>query len=209
MTRSRFLVVVACVVLANGVHADEARFEVTPWLGLVTGGSIDDVVDDETLDLGDGSYAALSFNIAAPNGGSYEFYYARQDTDLESGGLLAATPVLDLTIEYLQFGGTYGFETDQGFQPYGLLTIGAARFTPDAPGLSDETCFAATIGAGMRFDVSRALAIKLEARAMVNFVDSDSAIFCDSGGGNANCAVAIRSDSIIQWSASAGLAYRF
>jgi opacity protein-like surface antigen len=198
-------------LIPAGLWAADAppRFEFTAMAGAATGGNIDAEDDLNSLDAGDGTLAGAILHVTSPAGGQFEFAYWRDDTDLKAPGLFTNAPGFDVTIEYLQIGGTYPSTWSDGFHPYIVATIGAARFDPDNRSLSDETVFAGTAGGGMRFNVSPRLALKLEGRAFVSFFDSNSNIFCASTGGSAGCAIRASGDLVTRWTALAGVAYRF
>lgn len=196
-------------LIGNSIAGADPNFELTAWLGTATGGSFEEEVSLAEIDIDDTEFGALSLHFKSRQGGQYELYYSRQDTQLETTGFLTSTPLVDLRIEYLQIGGTYFSENDNILKPYILLTIGASRFSPSGPGLDDETFFSATGGGGLRFDLTETLVFKLEARALLSVVNSDSNVFCQSNFGEGLCAISLTGDSLVQWTANAGLAFRF
>jgi len=196
-------------LIGYSTAAAESKFELTPWLGAATGGSFEEEISGAEIDVGDTEFGALSLHLKSLQGGQYELYYSRQHTELETAGFLTSTPLVDLRVEYLQFGGTYIFENDNDLEPYILLTIGASRFSPSGPGLDDETFFSATGGGGLRFHLTKTLVLKLEARALFSLVNSDSDVFCASNFGEGLCEISVTGDSLLQWTANAGIAFRF
>jgi opacity protein-like surface antigen len=193
-----------------GVVAQQAqpRFEITPLVGFATGGSLDDDFDGTSFDVADDDIAGLALHITSVTGGQYEFSYWREDTSLESPQLFIPGNGLDVTIDYFQVGGTFPADFTDGFHPYVVATIGASRWEPKQSGFDDETFFAGTIGAGLRYNMNDKLALKLEGRAFANFLDSNSSVFCFSSGGG-GCIIASSGDLVTRWAAVAGIAYRF
>ena len=194
------------VALAD--HIPPARFEITPMIGFATGGSFDDDVSDASFDVDDNAIVGLTFHITSVTGGQYEFSYWREDTSLESPLLFTPGPEFDVTVDYLQVGGTYPADFGKGWHPYIVATIGAARWDPDQAGLDSETFFAGTIGGGLRYNMTERVALKLEGRALASFLDSNSSVFCFSNGGG-GCAIAASGDLVTRWTASAGVAFRW
>lgn len=196
-------------LMGCGTAAAEPKFELTPWLGIATGGSFKEELTDARIDVGDTQLGALSLHMESHHGGQYEIYYARQDTELQTAGFLSSTSLVDLRVEYLQFGGTYVFENDEILEPYILLTMGVSRFSPSGPDLDDETFFSATGGGGLRLELTETLVLKLEARALGSLINSDSDIFCKSNFGEGLCMISVTGDSMIQWTVNVGIAFRF
>jgi len=184
------------------------RFEITPMIGFATGGSFDDDVSNTSFDLDDNAIVGLTFHITSVTGGQYEFSYWREDTSLQSPLLFTPGPEFDVTVDYFQLGGTYPADFRDGFYPYVVATIGGSRWDPDQAGLDSETFFAGTIGAGLRFNMTERLALKLEGRALATFLNSDTSVFCYSNGGG-GCTIVSSGDLVALWTASAGLAFRW
>lgn len=182
--------------------------DVTLLAGPVTGGSFEDLDGDADLDIDAAAGAGLALHIAAPAGGQYEVMYFRQQSDIGTSALFTAGEDIDITVEYLQFGGNYAFGEDGDWRPYVALTVGAARFAPDAPGTASETFAAMTGGLGLYREIGARLALRLEARALATWIDEDTEVFCVSAGG-AVCAISAAGDTVWQWSATAALAFRF
>jgi hypothetical protein len=86
-------------------------------------------------------------------------------------------------------------------------TLGATRFSPAAR-YDDETRFSLALGGGVKIPIGERVALRLEARGFLTFVDSDSEIFCVSAGG-ATCLVRTSGSSVVQYQALAGLSFRF
>jgi len=205
----KIMLIGTAALIGYSAAAAEPKFELTPWLGTATGGSFEEEIPRAAIDVGETEFGALSLHYKSRQGGQYELYYSRQDTELETAGFLTSTPLIDLRVEYLQFGGTYIFENDEILEPYILVTIGASRFSPSGPGLDDETFFAATGGGGLRVDLTETLVLKLEVRALVSLINSNSDVFCASNFGEGLCEISVTGDSLLQWTANVGVAFRF
>ncbi len=189
-------------------HLPPTRFEITPMIGVATGGSFDDDLNNGSFDVDDNTVNGLAFHITSVAGGQYEFSYWREDTSLKSSLLFTPGPKFDVTVDYLQIGGTYPSDFSNGLYPYVVATIGASRWDPDQAGLDSETFFAGTIGAGLRYNMTERLALKLEGRALGSFVDSNGSVFCFSNGGG-GCVIAVSGNLVTRWTAAAGLAIRW
>jgi len=188
--------------------ADEPReynqFEFTPFVGYLAGGEFEDPTDNSDRDLDADTDFGIIVNAAAEWWRHYEMLYARQSTSVDGVG------PFDMDVEYLQFGGTVSYPDAEYTHviPYIAMTVGAARFSPDGPGLDDETKFAFTLGGGVRIPINERFAVRLDLRAFGTLLDSDSDIFCVSSGG-ATCNIRVKSDFFLQYSANLGITVGF
>ena len=202
------LACLASLLLAATPVAHAERGDVTLLAGPVTGGSFEDLDGDADLDIDNAAGAGFALHFDAPAGGQYEVLYFRQQSDIGTSALFTAGEEVDITVEYLQVGGNYAFGDETTWRPYVALTVGAARFDPDAPGTESETFAAMTGGLGLYRAFGERLALRLEARALATWIDEDTEVFCVSAGG-AVCAISAEGDTVWQWTAMVGVAFRF
>ena len=89
-----------------------------------------------------------------------------------------------MDVQYLQFGGTSAIRTPSTrVIPYFGMTVGAARFSPDGPGLDDETKLAFSVGRRLAVPITDHFGVRFDLRAFVTLLDTDGDIFCVSVGG--------------------------
>ncbi|MEL6949777.1 MAG: outer membrane beta-barrel protein [Pseudomonadota bacterium] len=198
------LILILCLV--GGVRADTG--DVTLLAGPIAGGSFDDLESGAELDIDAAAGFGIAAHINAPAGGQYEFLYLRQATDIGTSALFSPADEVDLDIEYFQVGGNYPLGEQQAWQPYVVLTVGAARYSPDAPDTESEVFAAMTGGLGLYHELGERFALRLEARALATWIDEETSVFCVSAGG-AVCAINVEGDTVVQWSAMAALTWRF
>ncbi|HSN72756.1 MAG TPA: outer membrane beta-barrel protein [Steroidobacteraceae bacterium] len=186
--------------VAPAAAADKA-FELTPFVGAVAGGQFDSPEDGGDLDVESSASYGVTLDLGA--GGfdrQYQLYYSQQQTELDTG--------TDVDIEYLHIGGILAFPEER-FVPYVVGTLGATRFSADGADYDDETRFSLALGGGLKFPLAQHLALRLEARAFVTLVDSESEFLCVSQGGAATCLVRGSGSTFIQFQALAGVTFRF
>lgn len=182
--------------------------EITPFAGFMAGGEFEDpgvaggIGSDRDVKEKSNYGAFFDFNAGGPER-QYEVLYSKQSTEVEG-----ATP-MDLDIQYLQLGGIVNFTDNPRVIPFFGITAGAARFTPDAPGLSTETKIAFSIGGGLKVPVTDHIGIRLDTRAFVTLLDSDADIFCVSSTGAAGCRIRAKSDTFLQYSGMLGVTIGF
>ena len=197
------LLAAATPALAAESHAVRYNeFEITPFVGYMFGGEFEDPVDGADRDLDSATNFGVIFNYAVESWRQYELLYSRQSTELEG-----ATPV-DMDVQYLQIGGTVSYEEATRVIPYFGMTVGATLFSPDGPGLNDETKLSFSVGGGMRVPITERVGVRFDARAFITLFDTDSEIFCVSSGG-AVCRVKAKSDAFLQYAAMLGVVIGF
>ncbi len=185
-----------------------SRFELTPFAGYQFGGEFELANSDADLELDEAQSFGLIFNMDIDGEKQYEFYYSRQETELENEGLFLNEPVVDIDVEYLHVGGTLVFAGDS-VRPYVVGTIGLSHFDPQASGLDSETFFSFSFGGGVKLFADKRIGMRLEGRLFSTLIDSDTEIFCRSGVDTNFCAVKVDGDLLFQWQAMAGLTFRF
>lgn len=190
--------------------AESPRFDVTPLIGYRAGGSFDRVDPESSaessVDLDDGLSYGFDVGLYRDDVSFYQLLYTRQESGFESSD--AALGSVDLTTEYLQFGGTLLFGEETWYVPWMSLTIGAARFDPSGGGYDSETKLSATLGGGMRLPFNERVAANLGVRGYLTLVDSDTEIFC-VGSGDLNCLVRTSGSTFFQGEAFLGLSVSF
>ena len=148
----------------------------------------------------------LGFRVASD--GEIELLYARQPTQLRTGGLFTGEALFDLTLESWQLGGLYLFaDEDARLRPYVGAGLGVTRLLPRPPGLQDETRFSASFAAGVKASLGRHLALRVEGRGFFTVLESDRDPFCGTGTGR--CDVHVSGKDISQAEIRAGIALRF
>lgn len=201
----------ATLLLAALAPTARAQVEITPVAGYRFGGSLDTRLDgasrgDARLELDD----AFSFGVHlgyAVGEGEVELIYARQETRLQSSALFAGEALFDLAVESWQLGGSYFFGDDGArVRPFVGVGLGLTRLLPEPAGLSDETRFSASFGAGAKLWLGRHLGLRLEARGFFTVLDGEGRGFCAEG----SCAVDFADSQVIsQADLRAGLILRF
>ena len=182
------------------------RFEVAPYLGYRLGGTFDEQDGDRHFDLQDSDAQGLMFSGRVQPNTQWEVLYGRQSTEVDTEGLFVDDPLLNLDVDYIHFGGTYLFEGNN-VRPFIALTVGVTHVDPAPSDFSSENFFSFSFGGGWQLNATKRLGVRLEARAFVTSVNSDSRIFCESGAVGGACVIDIEAESLTQWEARAGLVF--
>jgi hypothetical protein len=206
----RWILLASLVLTAAPLAAQDEpfKFELTPFAAYRVGGSFEERDGTSRVELNDSNAEGFMFNIKANPNGQYELLYSRQRTNADTQGFLVNDPTIDMDVEHFQVGGTYLFDGDNT-RPFIALTLGLSQINPELPGTDSENFFSASFGAGVQLNANKRLGVRLEARALTTFVDSDSDIFCSSINGVGSCLIEVDARTFTQWEARAGLVFRF
>jgi Outer membrane protein beta-barrel domain len=192
-------------------RADAPRFELTPFVGGRVGGSFDVVNPDNgesSVDLGSGASFGLDLGMYRDSQSFYELLYSTQKAGIDSRDPLLDG--IDVSIDYLQFGGTAFFPQDSNiYVPYLSLTIGATFMRPDDDDYDSETKFSGSIGGGFRFPINDNVGLNLGVRGYLTLLDSDTQLFCLSDAEGAGCLLKSSGSTLFQAEAQLGLSVRF
>jgi opacity protein-like surface antigen len=182
------------------VHTND--WELTPFVGYMAGGEFEDPTDNSGRNLDEDTNFGFMVNAAVDSWRHYELLYTQQSTRVKG------TTPLDMDVEYLQIGGTVSYPDATRVIPYFGMTVGAARFSPDAPGFDDETKIAFSVAGGFRVPITEHFGVRLDLRAFVTVLDTDGDLFCVSDGG-LTCNIRAKSDTFLQYSANLGVTVGF
>jgi len=184
------------------------KFEITPFTAYRIGGQFDEKDGDGQFELNETDAQGIMLNVLANPNGQYELLYARQDTEVDTQGLFATDPILDLDVEYFQFGGTYLFD-GENTRPFIALTLGVTHFDPQPAEFDSESYFSASFGGGVQLNATKRIGVRIEGRVFTTLIESDSDIFCSSAGGTGTCLIQVDGTALTQWEARVGLVFRF
>jgi opacity protein-like surface antigen len=198
----------AVLAPASLVHATD--FEIAPLAGYRFGGQLKDSSVDENRDIQAHSSFGLALNLAKTPDTQWELTYSRESTSVEALSGAAAPGSVDLTVDYLQVGGTYFFseEGHEGADPYVVGGLGVTHFNPTGAGLEDRYEPSLNVGLGLRVPLTPKVALRLEGRGYVTFVDTKGSIFCKSDAAGAACTIHARASGLWQIEALVGIAFR-
>ena len=193
------LFVAACLSLlsltANAV-------DLTLLLGYTVSAEFENVETETAVKVDESpNYAlAVDFPFQGKANQRWGFYLSHQLTEFSSEAELGDS---DLSITQLQF--TAMTLWPQGrWEPFLLLGVGGAHFSPSDSTLSNVTRISGQIAGGTNFKFSEHLLLRLGARWVPTFFSGNSAVFCDGG-----CTVGVSSSVWSQGVVDIGLQFRF
>jgi hypothetical protein len=185
----RRLVILLVLLTPAVLAAQEQRFELTPTLGYVWGGSIQ--IDDQAfthqaydVDLGDSGSFALVFGVPIAQRTWFELVYRRQDTALvDNQGLFGEEPAgfippgsskeLDTDVTYYHVGAQWELTTGPS-RWFLTASAGVANFDFSLP-MPDSTRLSVSGGGGLKLDLNDRIGLRFGAKAYWTDTDEGSA----------------------------------
>jgi len=201
--RLRPLIIVTCMLCAAAplAHAQgRGSVEIAPFIGYRFGGSVGDTFSAVTYGIDGAASAGVTVSVSVGKTTAIELLFSRQDTGVDVAAY-PSTQHHELTIDHLMAGAVGEFPGHGGrVHPFMEAYLGLTRIqSRDANG-GYSTYGSAAVGGGVKLDLSRYLAVRLDARAYAIFVSSSAAAAC--GGG---CAFAFTGDAMFQGEVAASL----
>jgi len=192
------------------VIAQEQAFniELTPFGAYSVGGEFEEKSSGLSIELDESESYGFIFNARHSPVTQWEIFYSRQETSADASGLGLSDPAPELTVEYLQAGGTYMWDGEH-VRPFLAATLGGTKVDINTAGFGSDTFWSGSLGLGLQISPNSRLGLRLEARGFGTLLDSSSDLWCQFGPTNNVCAVRI--DGTIMWQvqALAGIVFRF
>ena len=182
--------------------------EVIPLFGLRGGGEFIDVQTDKKHTLESSDVYGLILSFPYERGKNFEVYYSHQTTQLNSLSLVTPAPAgvvnIPITIDYLHFGGTAPISENKNLQTFVTGGLGFTYLTPDFPDSQSDLRASLSIGFGMKWPITKMIALRLETRGLATLYNNNSAVFCNGG-----CTIKVNGNFFMQGEVFAGLGFTF
>jgi hypothetical protein len=177
-------------------------FEIASFVGITLGGEFENPNTRRDRDVNDAPSIGIILDYVAYEPGTYyELFYSHQSTDVQG------PTELDLDIQHIHIGGKVEYLWDERtVVPFAAAGVGITVLSPDRTDFDDETDFSLSLAGGLRIPLSDRIGLRLEARALVTFLNSDSSIFCFGIG---TCDIRTSSDTFVQFTAGIGVTAGF
>jgi opacity protein-like surface antigen len=171
-----------CLALLAAAPAFSQGLEVTAFAGYTTSGGLEHdtrVLEDLKL-AGSSTFGASLGWFFSPRLG-VEASWARVGSGVELSTAEATQEMFDVTIDQLQGSLVYLFGgEDSRFRPFVTAGAGAAFFS--SPDLDSETKLSFGLGGGLRWQPSKRLGARLQARYTPTYLNGGGSDFCDPFG---------------------------
>lgn len=190
-------------------YSNSYALEITPLAGLRGGGEVVDQTSNTNHSIVSSNIAGLIVSKPYEFGKTLEVYYSHQSSDLKS--INVTTPLtttndatIPVSIDYLHFGGTAPISDEGDFKTFVSGGLGFTYLSPDFSGLNSELRASISIGAGLKWPITKNVALRLETRGLATLFNNNSSIFCSGG-----CTLTVNGSFFMQGEVFAGLAFKF
>ena len=181
------LILVFAVMLSLTITDAMAQFELNVYGGYVPPSKTMYSYNGYRLRIdGAGNFGA-GLGYSTPYGIVAELSYMRFSSEIyQDGGIVEVVERQPINVEYYQLGLMKPLMEGDTFVPYGLFSLGAARFNPTQ--LSDDAWrFAITGGLGIKYFFTDVVGIKAQARILLPLYFGGVGFGCGIGTGGAGC----------------------
>ncbi len=182
--------------------------ELTPLLGYRGGGEFIDTDSEKHHTIVSSETYGFIIGLPDKNGKQIEIYYSHQSSDLNSVNVeipaVTGTTDIPLSIDYLHFGGTTPIYDEENLKTFLSGGLGFTYLSPDITGLQSDLRASFSIGIGLKWPVTKNIALRLETRGLATLFNSNAALFCNGG-----CSLSVNGSLFIQTEVFSGLAVRF
>ena len=186
-----------------------AQFEINPFVGYVPSSKTMYSYNGYRLRIEDGADYGISLGYATPYGIVADLSYTRFSSFIkQDGGIYEIVERQPINVEYYQLGVQKPFMEGETFVPYGLFSLGAARFNPTDQA-EDYWRFAINLGLGMKYFFTDMIGIKIQARMLMPLYFGGAGFGCSIGTGGSGCGSGVYFGSeIIQGDFTGGVVLR-
>ena len=146
----------------------------------------------------------LIFDYDLEPGKQVELLWSHRDTELTSTFTDGGADVMDLKINYLHLGGTYG-ERMGSWEPFVVGGLGLTHFNPSTSGYGAKTRFSMNLGVGAKTYLTERLGLRFEARGYGTFFNGSGDVICGPQG----CFAHLKSSVWTQFELNAGVIFAF
>jgi opacity protein-like surface antigen len=210
--RTNLLLAIAWTVVAAPTAWGQKGIEVTPFFGGQTNGGIDlSTALYKRIEVQNGTNYGVTAGYLIGNYGSVEFMWNhnKADTIAQSVGGGADRKVFGLkTNQYLGDFVLHFTGRESRLRPFALFGLGATNLAPDRNGVSSITRFSWVFGGGAKYNFSKHMGFRLQAKWSPTWIASTTEGFwCDPFW--AGCWAVGNTYFLHELDATAGLTLRF
>ena len=191
------------------ISGNSYAVEITPLLGYRGGGEFIDTETGQKHTINSSEAYGLIIGFPYQRGEQIEIYYSHQSSDLNSVNIEIPTVTssntdIPLSIDYLHIGGTTPIYDEENLKTFLSGGLGFTYLSPDLRGLQSDLRASFSIGIGLKWPVTKNMALRLETRGLATLFNSNAALFCNGG-----CSLSVNGSLFFQAEVFAGLAVRF
>ena len=164
-----------------------AQFEINAYGGYVPASKTMYTYNGYRLRIDGGGNFGVGVGYTTPYGIVAELSYMRYTSEIyQEGGIVDIVERQPINVEYYQLGVMKPLMAGSTFIPYGMFSLGAARFNPTREP-KDAWRFAVAGGVGMKYFFTETIGIKAQARLLLPLYFGGIGIGCGIGTGGSSC----------------------
>ncbi len=152
------------------------------------------------LDIDKSAFIGVALDVNLAEKYQLELLYNRQESEFIFTSSDQSPVVVPMSVEYFHIGAIGGIQKGNVL-PFTQFTLGATRFAVDG-GSDPDWKFSMMLGMGVKFYLTKFLALRLQGRLPFTFVGSESQIGCGPHG----CFTMLGGVGIAQYDIAIGLA---
>jgi hypothetical protein len=159
-----------------------AQTELFGFGGYMTFSSV--AVKEGDLQFKDGPDYGLGADFHVKSGLAIELLWVTSQTEVRLKEYPSGftRDLFDMNVHYFQVGGVQEINPRKKARPFFAFTVGATLFDAKDATLTDEWLFSLTLGGGGKFDLSKSIGIRLQARMLVPLTFSGGGLWFGTGG---------------------------
>jgi hypothetical protein len=188
--------------------ANVSAIEITPLVGHRNGGDFVDTDTDIEHTIENSEMYGLIIGWPLDKSHDMEIYYSHQSSKLKSINVtlptFSNTTDIPLTVDYLHIGGTAPITDTGPVLTFVTGGLGFAYLSPDITELQSELRASFSIGLGLKYLITKNIALRLETRGLATLFSSNSALFCNGG-----CSLSVNGSLFWQAEVFAGVGFKF
>jgi hypothetical protein len=192
------------LIAVGPVPAVAGDWEIAPFVGFVTGGSVDNLTTGASSGFDSGASLGLMADFRLGEESWLEIIWSRQKTEACTECLWDRQEPFEVDIDYLHVGGMYQPAREK-VRPFVLASVGFTRFAPSPGGFKNQIFLSGAVGGGAKFFFGPRIGLRLDARLWGTFGSGSFGGFCGEGG----CAIGFSEGGTLQFQGVAALVVAF
>ncbi|MEH6473399.1 MAG: outer membrane beta-barrel protein [Halopseudomonas sp.] len=178
--------------------------ELIPLWGYTGGGQLEDSITGTKIKVSSSNSMGIIAAFDSTPDKQYELLYSYQSSQLSADEGLTSSPLFDIRIQYLHFGGNYFFNGREKLSPYVAGGLGLSWIDPRVEDGDSMLRPSLNLGVGVNLMLTESLSLRGELRGYGTLIGGDTKIICSGG-----CNVQINGGLFTQYQVNAGIAFRF
>ncbi len=181
MKATNFTLALVIFFLSAFVCQVKAQNEIFGLAGYLLNGDV--TVAEGDLSFDDGFTYGLGIDIPVDRMMSAEINWSMSSSKITLYEYLGPTrEISDINIHHFQAGALIEPEKNKKVSPFGLLTLGAALYSPVESNIDDEWRFSVALGGGFKVNISDKVGLRFQGRLIIPMQFAGGSVYVGTGG---------------------------